>query len=57
MVDYIWRMELLPLVHGGIIFEEMFYNIVANFDPVIRRKPGSPNYRYLSTARTLAVTL
>jgi hypothetical protein len=37
--------------------KECFYNLVAQLDPVIRPKPNSPNYRFLTTDKKLAVTL
>ena len=37
--------------------KECFYNLVAQLDPVIGPKPNSPNYRFLTTDKKLAVTL
>ena len=37
--------------------KECFYNLVAQLDPVIRPKPNSPNYRFLTTDKKLAITL
>ena len=37
--------------------KENFDNLVAELHPVIGPKPNSPNYRFLSTAKKLAVTL